>query len=93
MPILGFIVLFLAAAIHAWAGAQARQAAMLTSSPVNQNTGCLLVIHVALLLIGLVILWAGGSFILAAIGGIIYFFVFPLITVPILRAMGLIPPG
>ncbi len=86
----GLAVLIVGSVVHTWSGAKARQRLLEGKEPLPQGMAIPVLAHVLLLILGLGMLWSGGSFFLAVLGMGAYFFVLPLLVVPLLRALGLI---
>jgi hypothetical protein len=86
-------LLFLAALLHSWYGGNYR-----AKSPGDVSMAFILYqnhvvsVGIVLLLAGLVLLWFAKGFLWVIAGAIVYWFVLPMVTVPLLVALKVVPP-
>src|SRR5713226_1543670 len=84
-------VLFLASVIHSWYAGHASLPYGHAGSLYRDHRSFVLAVSVLLLVTALILLWWAEGFWFAAGGAVAYFLVLPLITYPLLSAMGLVP--
>ena len=91
MTISGILLLFVTSIIHSWYAGNASAPRGEAAGLIRDHGGFVLAVTVLLLVTALVLLWWAKGFWSAAVGAGLYFFLFPLITYPLLSAIGLVP--
>lgn len=91
MTLSAIVLLFLASVIHSWYAGNASAPYGHAAGLVQDHGGIVLAVQVLLLITALVLLCFAKGFWLAVIGAALYFLLLPLITYPLLSALGLIP--
>jgi hypothetical protein len=87
------VLLFLGALLHSWYGGNYR-----AKSPGDVSIAFILyrnyvvLVGVVLLLVGLLLLWVAKGFRWVIAGVFVYWFVLPMVTVPLLVALKAVPP-
>jgi ribosomal protein S27E len=85
------VLLLVASVIHGWYAGNASLPHGHAASLVRYHGGFILVVFTLLLVGALILLWSAKGF-WFAVGGVgAYFFLLPLITLPLLTAIGLVP--
>jgi hypothetical protein len=85
------LLLFLTSVIHSWYAGNASAPHGEAAGLIRDHGSLVLALTVLLLVISLILLWWAKGFWSAAVGAGLYFFLFPLITYPLLSAIGLVP--
>jgi len=86
------VLLFLGALVHSWYGGNCR-----VKTPGDASFAFILygkyvvVVGVVLLLAGLTLLWIAKGFLWVIVAAIAYFYVLPIVTIPLLVALNLLP--
>ena len=86
------VTLLFASLLHSWYSGNAAARITQRAGGFMMFGGLVLAFSIFLLLCGLALLWGATSFVGVIIGVGVYFFVLPLLTVPLLTALNLIPP-
>ena len=90
MAVVGIVLLIIAAVLHSWYAGSARHP--VDASWAFAQFGLLvLLLTIILLVTGVLFVWLGSGFFAALVATGVYFFVLPLVFVPLLRRAGLIP--
>lgn len=86
------VLLFAGALVHSWYGGNYRaKSPGDTSVAFMMYRNQVLSVGVVLLLAGLVLLWIAKGFLWVIAGAIAYWYVLPMVTVPLLVALKLVP--
>jgi hypothetical protein len=87
----GVVLLFLASVLLSWYVAHARLPFAERALGFHAFGSVVLGIGILALIVGLGLIWGATSFLGAAIAGLVFYFLLPFLTGPLLRALGALP--
>lgn len=91
MTLSAIVLLFAASVIHSWYAGNASLPHGHPASLVRDHGGFILALFTLLLVGALILLWSAKGFWFAVGGAVAYFFLFPLVTYPLLSTICLVP--
>ena len=91
MAFSAILILLLTSVIHSWYAGNASAPHGEAAGLIRDHGSFVLAVIVLLLVTALILLWWAKGFWSAAVGAGLYFFLLPLITYPLLNAIGLVP--
>ena len=90
MAVVGTVLIIVAAILHSWYAGSARHP--IEPSRAFAQFGLLvLFLTIILLVTGVLFIWLGSGFLTALAAAGVYFFVLPLVILPLLQRAGLVP--
>ncbi len=91
MLLTGLLLVLIAAVLHGWYSGNAMAKPGNAAFAFRSVGGLALGLSIGLLIGGVLLVWAGAGFVAVLITLPVYFFLLPLIVVPILTAGGFVP--
>jgi hypothetical protein len=84
-------ILIIAAILHGWYGGNAKATPGNAAEVFYRHGKAVLLVTIILLITGLIIFWKSATFLVAIAAAGVYFFILPLIIMPLLEKLSLVP--